>query len=402
MERELLLECQRGDRNAQRKVYEKMAGRLYSVCKRYLKNDEDIEEVLADTFYKIFTKVNQLQNPDTFEAWAKKIAVNECLQKLRSNKDLLISLEEGIAEPSEGSSEHLSFEKDILSLLNFLPEGCRAIFNLFAIEGYPHKEISYLQSELLDVLRKVETNLENSEIRYGSVFYRDKGDEYITRKFDFSDKAENLIQFIKQQKAAGGGDTPEAVVEALQVYIDELTWRPGNSTKIMFLILDALPHQSQENIQKLYDKIKKAAQKGITIIPLAASDTNKETEYLMRTFALLTKGTYTFLTNDSGIGNNHIKPTIDSYEVEKLNSLLLRLILQKATLPECTKGMIKIRTAHKIEELYIYDLAGKIIMRKENLEEGKNTIDMTSYPQGIYLVRIQMKSNWETFKVIKN
>ena len=52
MEKELLIECQRNDRNAQRKVYEKMAGKLYAVCKRYLKNDEDIEEVLADTFYK--------------------------------------------------------------------------------------------------------------------------------------------------------------------------------------------------------------------------------------------------------------------------------------------------------------------------------------------------------------
>ncbi|MFP3599961.1 VWA domain-containing protein, partial [Chryseobacterium sp. SIMBA_029] len=62
-------------------------------------------------------------------------------------------------------------------------------------------EISYLQSELLDVLRKVETNLKNTEVRYGSVFYRDKGDEYVTRKFDFSDKAESLIEFIKQQKA---------------------------------------------------------------------------------------------------------------------------------------------------------------------------------------------------------
>lgn len=294
-------------------------------------------------------------------------------------------------------------------------------------------EITYLQSELLDVLRKVEMNLNNPEIRYGSVFYRDKDDEYITRKFDFSNKAEDLIQFIRQQRAAGGGDTPEAVVEALQVSIDELKWSPGNSTKIMFLILDAPPHHSEENIRKLYDKIKEAAQKGITIIPLAASDTNKETEYLMRTFALLTNGTYTFLTNDSGIGNNHIKPTIDSYEVEKLNSLLLRLILQRATLPECTsgisneninkkmeteitrqadtktvifpnptKGMIKIRTTFKIEELYIYDLAGKIIMRKENLEEGKNTIDMTSYPQGIYWVRVRANNNWETFKIIKN
>lgn len=294
-------------------------------------------------------------------------------------------------------------------------------------------EISYLQSELLDVLRKVEAKLKNTEVRYGSVFYRDKGDEYVTRKFDFSDNAEDLIGFIKNQRATGGGDTPEAVVEAMQVSIDELKWSSGNSTKIMFLILDAPPHQSEENIRKLYDKIKTAAKKGITIIPLAASDTDKETEYLMRTFALLTNGTYTFLTNDSGIGNNHIKPTTDSYEVEKLNDLLLRLILQRATLPECnsgisnenlnkkmeteienqaesktvlfpnpTKGPVQIKTKKAIDELFVYDIAGKIIMRKEHLSEGKNTIDMTSYPQGIYLIRIRSGEAWETFKVIKN
>jgi RNA polymerase sigma factor (sigma-70 family) len=146
MERELLIECQRNDRNAQRKVYEKMAGKLYSVCKRYLKNDEDIEEVLADSFYKIFTKMSQLQNPDIFEIWARKIAVNECLQKLRSTKELHISLEEDHIIYSDSAMENISFEKDILNLLNFLPEGCRAIFNLFAIEGYPHKEIAVMLS----------------------------------------------------------------------------------------------------------------------------------------------------------------------------------------------------------------------------------------------------------------
>ncbi|WP_415328096.1 RNA polymerase sigma factor [Chryseobacterium sp. MMS23-Vi53] len=146
MEHRLLIECQRNDRNAQRKVYEIMAGKLYSVCKRYLKNDEDIEEVLADTFYKIFTKMSQLQNPEIFEAWARKIAVNECLQKLRSTKALHISLEENHVGISDSTLENVSYEKDILSLLNFLPEGCRAIFNLFAIEGYPHKEIAVMLS----------------------------------------------------------------------------------------------------------------------------------------------------------------------------------------------------------------------------------------------------------------
>ncbi|SHM48106.1 RNA polymerase sigma-70 factor, ECF subfamily [Chryseobacterium carnipullorum] len=146
MERELLIECQRSNRSAQRKVYEKMAGKLYSVCRRYLKNDEDIEEVLADTFYKIFTKINQLQNLDTFEGWAKKIAVNECLQKLRATKAQFVSMDDDFVETSGTLSESISFEKDILSLLNFLPEGCRAIFNLFAIEGYPHKEIASMLS----------------------------------------------------------------------------------------------------------------------------------------------------------------------------------------------------------------------------------------------------------------
>jgi len=146
MEQELLLQCQRNDRNAQRKVYEKMAGKLYPVCRRYLKNDEDIEEALADSFYKIFTKIGQLQNPDIFEAWARKITVNECLQKLRAGKELHISLEETRMEVSDPVPDNGSFEKDLLGLLNFLPEGCRAIFNLFAIEGYPHKEIAAMLS----------------------------------------------------------------------------------------------------------------------------------------------------------------------------------------------------------------------------------------------------------------
>ncbi len=295
-------------------------------------------------------------------------------------------------------------------------------------------EITYLQSELLDVLKKVEKKLANTtDVRYGSVFYRDQGDEYVTREFDFSDKAVNLVNFIKKQRAGGGGDFPEAVVEALDSSIDKLSWSKGNSTKIMFLILDAPPHYSEENINKLYDKIKLAAQKGITIIPLAASDTDKQTEYLMRTFALLTNGTYTFLTNHSGIGNNHIEPTTDSYEVEKLNELLLRLILQRSTIPSCqapskneyinkkieieleneenpkikiypnpTKGVINIQSNKQIDELYLYDFSGKILIRQEKLPKGTNKIDITSYPQSAYLMRCRYGEQWDTFKIIKN
>jgi len=310
----------------------------------------------------------------------------------------------------------------------------RALDLAFVVDatGSMGDEIAYLQSELLDVLKKVESNLKNTEVRYGSVFYRDQGDEYVTRKFDFNDNADQLLKFIKEQNASGGGDFPEAVVEAMDVSVNELKWSTENSTKIMFLILDAPPHQSQENIDKLFKYVKAAAQKGITIIPLSASDIDKQTEYLMRTFALMTNGTYTFLTNHSGIGNNHIEPTVESYEVEKLNDLLLRLILQRATLTECdkntsqnylnkkleteagsqaehqikifpnpTKGPVNIISDLPIDELFVYDLAGKIIMKKEKLS-GKSAIDISSYPQSVYLIRARTEKGWETFKVIKN
>ncbi len=201
----------------------------------------------------------------------------------------------------------------------------------------------------------------------------------------------------------------------------------------MFLLLDAPPHLSDENIERLHQKIKLASKKGITVIPIAASDTDKQTEYLMRTFALLTNGTYTFLTNDSGIGNNHIKPTASEYEVEKLNDLLLRLILQRSTVPECkngvlkefinkklevesldkkdyatkiypnpTKGFFKVETKRDIEEFLMYDYTGKILLRKNNLSKGSNSLDISSYPNSVYVIRLKYGTESETFKLLKN
>ena len=311
----------------------------------------------------------------------------------------------------------------------------RALDLVFVVDatGSMGDEINYLKSELLDVLKKVESSLKNTNVRYGSVFYRDHGDDYITRKFDFSHNAENLIDFIKKQNAKGGGDRPEAVVEAVESSVDELSWSNENTTKIMFLLLDAPPHLSDENIERLHQKIKLASKKGITLIPIAASDTDKQTEYLMRTFALLTNGTYTFLTNDSGIGNNHIKPTASEYEVEKLNDLLLRLILQRSTVPDCkngvvkefinkklevesldkkdyatkiypnpTKGFFKVQTKSDIEEFLMYDYTGKILLRKSNLSKGSNSFDISSYPNSVYVIRLKYGTESETFKLIKN
>ena len=148
MNHELLIKLKNKDRLAQRQVYERFAGRLYAVCKRYLKKDEEAEEALADAFFIIFTKIDQLQNVEVFEGWAKKIAVNQCLQTLRKKESILVSIDEEtfIEKHLEDQHSESSFEKDILPLLHFLPEGCRTIFNLFAVEGYPHREIAEMLS----------------------------------------------------------------------------------------------------------------------------------------------------------------------------------------------------------------------------------------------------------------
>ena len=130
-------------RDAQRQVYEHMAPKLYRTCKRYLKKEEEIEEVLADAFYTIFTKLDTLKELGAFEAWARKITVNHCLHQLKRNVNFNLYLEETkLHVQPESLPETQLEEEDLLNLLHFIPEGCKTVFNLFVIEGYGHKEIA--------------------------------------------------------------------------------------------------------------------------------------------------------------------------------------------------------------------------------------------------------------------
>ena len=137
--------CKKMQRDAQRQVYDYMSPKLYRTCKRYLKKEEEIEEVLADAFYIIFTKIEQLKEFGAFEAWARKIAVNQCLLQLKRNINFNLYLEDtSIYLHPETPAETQLEEEDLLKLLEFLPEGCKTIFNLFVIEGYGHKEIAQM------------------------------------------------------------------------------------------------------------------------------------------------------------------------------------------------------------------------------------------------------------------
>jgi RNA polymerase sigma factor (sigma-70 family) len=142
IDEKLLSDCKAKQRSAQRQLYEYMAPKLYHTCKRYVRQENDVEEILADTFVIIFNKLDQLKETAAFEGWARRIAVNLCLSLLRKKGTLSLYLEEMQQEPQYYSwPSHLE-ERDLLKLLGQLPEGCRMIFNLFVIEGYSHKEIA--------------------------------------------------------------------------------------------------------------------------------------------------------------------------------------------------------------------------------------------------------------------
>ena len=198
----------------------------------------------------------------------------------------------------------------------------------FAVDatGSMGDEINYLKTELNNVIERIKQNNPLLEMRFGSVFYRDEGDEYVTRPFHFTSDETSLTSFISDQSAGGGGDFPEAVHSALDVAITQNSWNDDAPAKILFLLLDAPPHYTQEVVSSLELNLIKAAEKGIKIIPITASGIDKATEYLMRSFAILTNGTYVFITDDSGVGNDHLEPTIGDFELEKLNDLLVRLV----------------------------------------------------------------------------
>jgi hypothetical protein len=198
---------------------------------------------------------------------------------------------------------------------------------MFVIDttGSMGDEIAYLKSEIDYVITEVKEANPDSAIRLALLIYRDVSDVYVTRYFDFTTDIEKQKANLSLTQASGGGDFEEAVDVALEEAVSK-DWSAENTTKLIFHVLDAPPHYRQENMTKYHDAIVKASQKGIRMIAVASSGIDKYTEYLLRNEAMMTGGTYVFLTSHSGIGGDHLEATVGETVVEYLNRLLVRLI----------------------------------------------------------------------------
>lgn len=143
-EEALIKGCRSNDQKSQRGLYELWSPKMLGICLRYIKDRGEAESVMVGGFLKIFDKISQFNGEGSFEGWMRRIMVNESLIYLRKNKNAFMMAEVGEADSEadyETAENHLQAE-DLLVMVNQLPQGYRTIFNLYAIEGYSHKEIA--------------------------------------------------------------------------------------------------------------------------------------------------------------------------------------------------------------------------------------------------------------------
>ncbi|MEE3460178.1 MAG: vWA domain-containing protein, partial [Candidatus Faecousia sp.] len=181
-------------------------------------------------------------------------------------------------------------------------------------------EISYLQKDFSAITQDVGS----SGVRYAACFYRDEGDDYVTRMNPFTSDVSEVQVKINSEYADGGGDNPEAVAPALTEAVSADQGWSESAEKLLFLIFDAPPHDGTE--AALDAAIRSAAAQGIRVIPVVASNADRATELFGRAAAIVTNGTYVFLTDDSGVGGEHLEPIVGSYDVELLHDVIVRII----------------------------------------------------------------------------
>jgi RNA polymerase sigma factor (sigma-70 family) len=143
-EDELIQGCLKRDRNAQRQLYDTFSSKMYGICYRYVKDPMLAEDILITAFTKIFEKIEQFKSEGSFEGWVRRIIVNEALTFLRLNRTMYIEteLEQADREPDyDQLGDHLEAE-DLLTMISTLPPGYRIVFNMYAIDGFSHKEIA--------------------------------------------------------------------------------------------------------------------------------------------------------------------------------------------------------------------------------------------------------------------
>ena len=145
----LITGCLQGNTLAQRELYNRYSPKMLSVCYRFAHSKEDAEDMLQEGFIKIFTQIHTFENKGSFEGWIRRIIVHTCINLLKKNKKFSdsLDLEYALEAQVKDNIPSLIQAKQVVESIRLLPIGYRTVLNLYAIEGYSHKEIG----EILEI-----------------------------------------------------------------------------------------------------------------------------------------------------------------------------------------------------------------------------------------------------------
>lgn len=293
---------------------------------------------------------------------------------------------------------------------------------LFAIDlsGSMRDELSFLKSELKNVIDRAEKINDGKVIRTASVCYQSPGDEYVTKVSDFTTDKSCTSGFFVMQEAKGGKGGTEAVELGLEQAL-RMSWSENALARILFLLLDEAPAHDSERLKKLQNLSREAAERGIKIVPIVGSGAKRDLEFLMRALSVMTNGTYVFLTDHSGIGGSHLEPAVDSYEVFALNDLLVKIIKKATSFKECTlteKAKSDVSKTEREEFNFrvfpnpvnevlnfergegisasLYNYQGQFL---QEIPEGEGRIDMSIYPAGSYFLEVRKEKQVKSVQI---
>ncbi|WP_299157121.1 sigma-70 family RNA polymerase sigma factor [uncultured Tenacibaculum sp.] len=139
---EQIKKASKGDREAQQSLFEQYSPKMLGVCRQYVKDIHHAEDLMLQGFFKVFTNLNKFKNEGSFEGWIRRIIVNTCLTYLRKKNPIQLTEEDFVFNDVATESLENTSVEDIQKLIDKLPEGYKLVFNLYAIEGYKHSEIS--------------------------------------------------------------------------------------------------------------------------------------------------------------------------------------------------------------------------------------------------------------------
>jgi len=140
---DLIEGCVKNDRQAQESLYKLFASKMLGVCMRYAKDKPEAEDILQDGFVKVYMNINKFKKQGSLEGWVRRIMVNTALEKFRKQRHMypVVETDEALQEIGYEISDNYDVQY-LMKIINNLSNGYRVIFNLYAIEGFTHKEIA--------------------------------------------------------------------------------------------------------------------------------------------------------------------------------------------------------------------------------------------------------------------